>query len=56
MGLRMLIASKGKVLTNGEACGKIIHLGTNDSESNWYEITEEEYLERTATKEEKTIV
>ena len=56
MELRKLIASEGKVLTNGEAFGKVVYLGANDSETNWYEITEEEYSERTALKEENTIV
>ena len=56
MGLRKLTASEGTVLTNGEAFGKVIHLGTNDSETNWYEITEEEYWEHTALKEENIIV
>lgn len=43
MELRKLIASEGKVLTNGSAFGKLITLGITDDESNWYEISEEEY-------------
>lgn len=43
MELKVLTASEGMILTNGEAFGKIITLGINDSKSNWYEITEEEY-------------
>ena len=43
--LRKLTASEGMVLTNGEAFGKEIYLGVNDSAENWREITEEEYNE-----------
>lgn len=38
-----LIASKGMILTNGEAYGTEVYLGTGDSVDNWHEITEEEY-------------
>ena len=38
-----LIASEGMILTNGEAFGKEVYLGTGDSAENWHEITEEEY-------------
>ena len=38
-----LIASDGMILTNGEAFGKEVYLGTGDSPDNWHEITEEEY-------------
>ena len=38
-----LTASKGMILTNGQAYGKEIYLGCNDSPDNWYEITEAEY-------------
>ena len=41
--LRKLTASDGMVLTNGEAFGKEIYLGVNDSADNWHEITEDEY-------------
>lgn len=37
-----LTASDGMTLTNGEAYGKVIYLGKNDSADNWYEITEAE--------------
>lgn len=40
--LRKLTAAKGKTLTNGEAFGKEIYLGVNDSPENWNEITDEE--------------
>ena len=38
-----LTASEGMILTNGEAYGKEVYLGCNDSPENWHEITEEEY-------------
>ena len=37
-----LTASEGMTLTNGEAFGKEIYLGCNDSPDNWHEITDEE--------------
>ena len=56
--LRKLVASKYMVLTNGEAYGKEIYLGKNDSPNNWYEITEEEYEEilRKEEQEEEVII
>lgn len=49
--LRKLTASKGQILTNGEAFGKEIYLGVNDSAENWREITEEEYNKILAEQE-----
>ena len=49
--LRKLTASEGMVLTNGEAFGKEIYLGVNDSADNWHEITEEEYNKILAEQE-----
>lgn len=52
--LRMLKASEGMVLTDGENYSSVsgeVYLGVNDSPDNWHEITEEEYNER-ITKEE----
>ena len=43
--LTKLTASDDMILTNGEAFGKEIYLGVNDSAENWHEITEEEYNE-----------
>ena len=37
-----LTASEGMTLTNGEAFGKEIYLGCNDSPDNWHEITDEQ--------------
>lgn len=37
-----LEAAKGKTLTNGEAFGKVIYLGANDSADNWHEIPDSE--------------
>lgn len=41
--LRKITASKGMILTNGEAYGEEIYLGINDTPENWYEIPIEEY-------------
>ena len=41
--LRKLTAAEGMTLTNGEAYGKEIYLGINDSPDNWHEITDAEY-------------
>ena len=52
--LRKLAASNGFTLTNGEAFGKEIYLGCNDSPDNWAEITDEEAerLQQVALEEE----
>ena len=47
-----LTASEGMVLTNGEAYGKEIYLGCNDSPNNWSEITDAEYEEILKQQEE----
>ena len=39
----VLAAPDGMILTNGEIYAKIIELGDWDSESNYHEITEDEY-------------
>ena len=49
--LRKLEASDGMTLTDGEAYGKEIYLGKNDSPDNWYEITDEEYKTIVAEQE-----
>ena len=46
-----LTASDGMWLTDGETYGKMVYLGIDDKPENWYEITQEEYEER--TKEER---
>lgn len=40
--IRKLTASEGMTLTNGEAFGKVVYLGKNDSAENWTEITDAE--------------
>ena len=42
MERRVLTASDGMVLTNGETYGKEIYLGKFDNPENWHEITEAE--------------
>ena len=37
-----LTASEGMTLTNGEAYGKVIYLGCNDTADNWHEIPDGE--------------
>ena len=49
-----LTASEGMVLTNGEAYGKEIYLGCNDSPDNWSEITDAEYEEIQRDNQEET--
>ena len=41
-----ILADEGMWLTNGDTVGKVVHLGTNDSAENWYEITDEQYAEK----------
>lgn len=53
ISLIKLTASNGMVLTNGEAYGKEIYLGCNDSIENWHEITDAEYEEIVKAEEEK---
>lgn len=48
----VLKAEEGYTLTNGEAFGKVIYLGINDSVDNWYEITDEEAKELQNTESE----
>ena len=40
--IKKLTAAEGMTLTNGEAFGKEIYLGKNDSADNWHEITDAE--------------
>ena len=40
---RVITASEGKMLTNGEIYASSVRLGDWDSEENWHEVTVEEY-------------
>ena len=51
--IKKLIAANGMVLTNGEAYGKEIYLGCNDSADRWREITEAEYQKILKEREEE---
>ena len=42
-----LVASDGKWLTNGEIYGKVVYLSVGGNPDDWYEISEEEYQEKT---------
>ncbi len=46
-----IIASEGKVLTNGEIYGKMIYLAKGVDANTFYEISEEEYAEILAKEE-----
>ena len=50
--LRKLTAGDGMTLTNGDAFGKEIYLGKNDSPDNWREITDREAETLQAVEEE----
>lgn len=49
--IRKLTAAEGMTLTNGEAFGKEVYLGKNDSPKNWAEITDEEAAAKIAEQE-----
>ena len=54
--LRKLTASEGMVLTNGQSFSSVggdIYLGCNSSPDEWWEITEQEYIEALAKQEEE---
>ena len=51
--MRKLTASEGYVLTNGDVYGKEVYLGANDSAENWHEITDAEYAEIMAVREQQ---
>lgn len=53
INLTKLTATDGFVLTDGEAYGKEIYLGCNDSIENWHEITDAEYEEILREKEKR---
>ena len=50
-----LTAAEGYVLTNGDAYGKEIFLGTGDSAENWHEITDAEYEAILAAQEKEEL-
>lgn len=49
--LHELTASDGMTLTNGYVFSKKVYLGCNDSEENWWEITDEEAAARLTEQE-----
>jgi hypothetical protein len=51
MKRKVIYASEGKILTNGEIYGKQIFLAEGVSEDSFYEISEEEYNALMALKE-----
>lgn len=42
ISIRVLTASDGMVLTNGETYSTQVYLGINDSPENWHEVPESE--------------
>ena len=55
MERKVIYASEGKMLTNGEIYGKQIYLAEGVSEDGFYEITEEEYAEIQRVQEETAL-
>ena len=47
-----LYADDGMILTDGEHFGTVIHLATDADDSEWHEITKEEYERIMANREE----
>lgn len=50
-----IYADEGKILTNGETYGKIIHLAVGMEASEFYEITDAEYRELQKEQEEEML-
>ena len=48
---KVIEASQGHILTNGETFGRIIYLAKGEDESRYYEITEAEYETLTSVDE-----
>ena len=48
--IRKLTAAEGMTLTNGEAYGKEVYLGCNDTADKWWEITDSEAEQLQAEK------
>lgn len=49
-----LFADEGKILTDGEHYGRIVHLAPSEDASAWHEIPEEEYNSIMAAMEAET--
>lgn len=49
---RIITASEGHMLTNGEIYASSVRLGDWDSPYNWHEVTKEEYEMKMAEQEE----
>lgn len=47
---KVIYADEGKILTNGEIYGRVIFLAAGLSETDFHEITEEEYKKITNTE------
>lgn len=47
----VLTADEGMYLTNGETYGKTVVLPESADTNDWYEITEQEYLQATTEQE-----
>ena len=50
-----IYADEGKILTNGEVYGRIIHLAVGVDASEFYEITEAEYQKMQEQSEETEV-
>lgn len=52
MERKIIKASDGMILTNGDIFGTVIYLAENLSESDFYEITKEEYEKEVSADED----
>lgn len=50
---RVIVASEGMMLTNGEIYASSVRLGDWDSADNWHEVTVEEYEAKMAEMSEE---
>jgi hypothetical protein len=52
---RIITASEGHMLTNGEIYASSVRLGDWDSPDNWHEVTKEEYEKKMAEMESEVL-
>lgn len=52
---RVIVASEGMMLTNGNIYASSVRLGDWDSPENWHEVTKEEYEAKMAEMESEVL-